>query len=282
MLRHAILSIALLSLGCAPDRGASAANQTESGSYTFVDANADAPLSQAARKQLQQALRSLADVAKKADTERTRELASETLARITSGDVLIGSLEGARGIDRWHMCKDFDLAACEGPPTDDPEWIGDDELATTLAENLDGYMWGNRLYFASASEMESDMLAATLVHEVNHVANRSECSYYADIDSHAIDDTNAYIEEFRAFLSECFYLDDAVADIAACGAQAGAHVDEYGFEPDLASVLPNETGDANESPSHIELARLIIETSAFGELIPAAELWNHDFDACPR
>jgi len=265
---------ALLSVGCAPAPASSSADQTEAKRYTFVDANPDAPLSAAAREQLRRSLESLAGVADDADTELTRTLATQTLARINDGDVLIGSLESARGSDRWHMCKDFALDACDGAPTDDPDWIGDDEVATTIAEGLDGYMWGNRLYFASASEMETDMLAATLVHEVNHVANRSECSYYADIATHEVDDTKAYVEEFRAFLAECFYLDDAAAELEACAAKAAEHVDDYGFAPHLASILPS--GSATPA----ELARVIVETPELGELVPTADHWASNFDAC--
>ncbi len=273
-----LTSLVLVSLlvGCTPEPSASASHHTEDTTHVFSETNPNAPLSASAREQLQRALAALAAAGDGADTEQTRELAKQTLARITDGDVLIGSIEGARGIDRWHMCKDFGLGACDGPPTEDPDWLGDDELANTLADGLDGYMWGNRLYFASAATMETEMLAATLVHEVNHVANRSECSYYADILSHEVDDTHAYIEEFRAFLAECFYIEDDGANIDSCAQLAAEHVGEYGFFPDIGSVLAS----GNDDP--VELTRLMVESHELGELVPVASLWQGDFDTCPE
>ena len=42
-------------------------------------------------------------------------------------------------------------------------------------------------------------LAATLVHEVNHVINRSEVGYYDDLP------TSAFIHEYRAFYAEALF-----------------------------------------------------------------------------
>lgn len=276
MFRLTFLFLVSLLVGCTPKPSASSSHHTEGTSHVFSETNPDAPLSASAREQLQRALATLAVAADRANTERTRELAHQTLARITDGDVLIGSIEGARGIDRWHMCKDFELEACDGPPTEDPDWLGDEELANALTDGLDGYMWGNRLYFASASTIETEMLAATLVHEVNHVANRSECSYYADILSHEVDDTRAYIEEFRAFVAECFYLEDDTATIDSCAQLAAQHVGEYGFSPDIGSVLASGHADP------VELTQLMIESHEFGELLPMASLWQGNFDTCPE
>ncbi len=66
--------------------------------------------------------------------------------------------------------------------------------AKQLTEQLNGYMWGDRIYVARG--LTSQQLAATLVHEVNHVLNRSEIGYYDDLPS------SAFREEYRAFFAE--------------------------------------------------------------------------------
>jgi hypothetical protein len=70
---------------------------------------------------------------------------------------------------------------------------GDDTAAAITAE-LDGYMWSNRVYVARG--MDAFHVAATLVHEVNHVLNRSEVGYYDDLPS------SAFVHEYRAFYME--------------------------------------------------------------------------------
>ena len=55
-------------------------------------------------------------------------------------------------------------------------------------------MWSNRIYVARG--MDARHVAATLVHETNHVLNRSEVGYYDDLP------TSAFIHEYRAFYVE--------------------------------------------------------------------------------
>ncbi len=63
-----------------------------------------------------------------------------------------------------------------------------------LTENLDGYMWSNRIYVARGLPVMR--LAATLVHEVNHVINRSEVGYYENLP------TSGFLHEYRSFALE--------------------------------------------------------------------------------
>ncbi len=64
----------------------------------------------------------------------------------------------------------------------------------TISSQLDGYMWGNRIYVARGKTARE--LAATLVHETNHVLNRSDVGYYDDLP------TSAFLHEYRAFDAE--------------------------------------------------------------------------------
>lgn len=66
----------------------------------------------------------------------------------------------------------------------------------TVSE-VDGYMWSNRIYVARG--MPTARLAATLVHEVNHVINRSEVGYWDDFP------TSAFVHEYRAFHAEAMF-----------------------------------------------------------------------------
>jgi hypothetical protein len=70
-----------------------------------------------------------------------------------------------------------------------------DEGATV--DEVDGYMWSNRVYVARG--MPVARLAATLVHEVNHVINRSEVGYWDDFP------TSAFVHEYRAFHTEAMF-----------------------------------------------------------------------------
>jgi hypothetical protein len=240
--------------------------------YDYQEVNPDAPLDDAARASLQEALAELAQDALEGETERLRELAGGTLERITSGDVLLGSIAGSRGIDRWHMCKDFALSACPGTWPDDDDWLGDQDVATTIETELDGYQWGNRLYFAFGAEMGTQELASTLVHEVNHVLNRSECHYYTDMEEHLVDDSPAFVEEYRAFTAECVYTGHA-DNAAGCHGFALEWVTGYEFNEDLTTVLPDGSNDP------MLLAELIM-AEQLGFLIPLAERWPGGFGAC--
>lgn len=249
--------------------------------YAVVDANPDVPLGGVARQKIQAALAKLERVAKRGETPLRRALAAETLARVESGDVLLGSIAGARGIDRWHMCKDYALAACSGAPPalDDRAWQGDAEVARTLDRDLAGYMWGNRLYFTLHVSTDPNELAATLVHEINHVTHRSECHYYRNLETHEVEPDLAFVEEYRAFLSECYFTRDTSASPETCNAHAFERTTSYGFAADLAHVLPGATRDP------LVLAKLIAASedgaaAPFGHLVPRKPLWPASFDAC--
>lgn len=248
--------------------------------HRYVDVSAEAPMTGVPRDKILRALVKIDRVARDTKSPLRRALAAETLARIESGDVLLGSIAAARGIDRWHMCKDEKERACEGPmpAADDRTWQGDAALARKLEADLAGYQWGNRIYFTLSSETDVDELAATLVHEVDHVANRSECNYYRVIDAHVVEPDPAYVEEFRAFLSECYFNEES-ATVAKCSAYAKGRVDDYGFDAKLSRVLPNRSDD----PAKLADLILAAETdrdAKFGRLVPRKRDWPSSFGAC--
>lgn len=247
----------------------------------YVDVSQDAPMTGVARDKIIGALAQLDRVAHETKSPLRRAIAAETLARIANGDVLLGSIEASRGIDRWHMCKDESLHVCDGAPpaADDRAWRGDAELARTLEADLAGYQWGNRIYFTLGPTTDVNELAATLVHETVHVLNRSECHYYRVIEAHLVDADPAYVEEFRSFLSECYFAEES-ATIARCTTYAAGRVGEYGFHAKLSRVLPRKSSDP------AKLSALILDAepdgdAPFGRLVPRKRDWPPSFDACP-
>lgn len=113
------------------------------------------------------------------------QLAQLTLRSISAGYVKIDELADLTCADEIRARKDV------------PEG--------KLEDQLDGYMWSNRIYVARGQTAKR--LAATLIHEVNHVVNRSEVGYYDDLP------TSAFIHEYRAFYAEAQFDPDEYAGI---------------------------------------------------------------------
>ena len=286
--RSLLALLAALSLAaCADDRadpsgsagGGDDLKGDRGAALTFVEIEPDLPLPGPARAKVLAALEVLRDLSIDGTSTRQRNLAGQTLARIQGGDVLIGAVAAAHGDDLWHMCKDMDgQAACatDAPPGD-PAWSGDDPLRAALGEELAGYQWGNRLYFDFSAELDPTALATTLVHETTHALNRSECSYYADYFAHEVDDTLAWLEEYRAFVAECVIERGKNATASRCdtAAQRDLVEREYGFSPDLARLLDDP------SDGSIAIARsLFADDGAFGFFIPIADVWPDGFEPC--
>jgi hypothetical protein len=108
-------------------------------------------------------------------------------------------------------CWDFERARKDLP---DAGFVPDDyhhlqdrgsPIAATLTNELDGYMWSNRIYVSRGQTVKR--LASTLVHEVNHVINRSEVGYYDDLP------TSGFQHEYRAFHAESIFDPDEWAGI---------------------------------------------------------------------
>ena len=280
----AIVAVALVACtgeteGTPDSSGAAATLATD---HAYADVDATKPFTASDRRVLEQGLDKIARVAKTASSPFRKRLATETLARIEAGDVLLGSISTSHGIDRWNMCKDFKLPICQGtaPADDDTTWLGDDALGRKLERELLGYQWGNRLYFTLTRSSDIDLLAATIVHEVDHVLNRSECDYYSDLPDHVMDGNKAFVQEYRAYVAECYFVKDDSANVETCTDYASKKLESYEFVHDLSKLLPNHSNDPKV------LTKAFVDATAtsapFGRLIPDAAVWPKSFGRCPR
>jgi len=113
---------------------------------------------------------------------------------------------------------------------DDFERLGDKRSRASRAvqENLTGYMWDDRVYVEPG--LTPKKLAATLVHEVNHVINRSEEHYRSD--------TAAFTEEYRAFYAERLFAGEAMTP-AKCKALKAKVAKDYGFDQARLDEVPD-------------------------------------------
>jgi len=131
------------------------------------------------------------------------ELARLTVASIKSGKVRIDELADL-------TCSDFERVRNDLPdlgltPADHALLQRRGSAVTAaIAGEIDGYMWSNRIYVSRGQDAQR--LAATLVHEVNHVINRSEVGYYDDLP------TSAFLHEYRAFHAERMFDPEYYAD----------------------------------------------------------------------
>ena len=246
------------------------------GRPAFVAIDPSHPLEGTPRATIMAALNELNRVAHNGTSGRQRMLATETLARIQAGDVLIGAISDARGGDLWHMCRDLESLPCDIAFPTEPNWT-DRAVVAALNDEIAGYTWGNRLYFNLDGAIDAAFLAATLVHEVNHALNRSECSYYRDYFAHEVDPTLAFVEEYRAFVSECVFKRGKNATAARCDAAAHAELVErdYGLSPDLSIVL-----DDPSAGTRVIAESLFADDGTFGRFNPTTAAWPYDFSEC--
>lgn len=127
------------------------------------------------------------------------EVGRLTLQSLNAGRVHVDEFADLTCADYLHVIADLpDLGLT-------PADYGKRGIATKLEAELDGYMWGNRIYVAR--NLPARRLAATLVHETNHVINRSEVGYYDDLP------TSAFVHEYRAFYMERQFDPDEYAGV---------------------------------------------------------------------
>jgi hypothetical protein len=123
------------------------------------------------------------------------------IARLTARSIRAGRVKIDELVDL--TCWDFERARQELTSVElaAEDWQrlrerGSD-VAEALTAELDGYMWSDRIYVSRGQTTRR--LAATLVHEVNHVINHSEEGYWDDYP------TSAFLHEYRAFHAEELY-----------------------------------------------------------------------------
>lgn len=160
----------------------------------FVEVN-PARSSAAFRDEIERALRLL--------EQSEARIARETARSIRAGRVRLDELGDL-------TCWDFERVRAELTtlaltPADYARLRPGSALARAIAQEIDGYMWSDRIYVSRGQGARA--LAATLVHEVNHVINRSEVGYWDDLP------TSAFHHEYRAFHAEALFDPEAYAGV---------------------------------------------------------------------
>lgn len=97
-----------------------------------------------------------------------------------------------------------------------------------ITTSLNGYMWDDRIYLAPGLTPKD--LARTIVHEVNHVRNRSEEHYRSD--------QQILVEEYRAFYAERLFAKESVS-AAACRALKDEVIADYHLQGVTAADVPD-------------------------------------------
>lgn len=192
-----IWAVVLLGLGCS---GSDDEFDSQSCTYLEFDEVTPATSDAAFRAEIEAALAALCV------SDSDRDLGYHTYRSIATGLVQLDVLEDLSDADYQTVLVFMEL------PSDTPR----EQAMPAILRDMVGYMWGNRLYFQLG--LTTGELAATLVHEVNHVLNRSDENYYLPIDGAVseaerkqilnelrTDHGAAFREEYRAFYVEEVY-----------------------------------------------------------------------------
>jgi hypothetical protein len=210
-------------------------------------------------------------------------LAAATRERIVRGDVRVRSLGQPTRDDYLRIRRDCRADypdECDFPESHTAFLAGSAEAEFVL-ERYDGWMWGERIYVSvrSLQRTSAAELAATLVHETNHVLNRSEENYYrpapAEEQACTIDDVGARLEvdpaqalreEYRAFYAEYLFSDAFAGEINALAGVAGSgRATERTIRSELAAYVRELYGIASE-------VRLAVDVGE-DRLVPDARRW---------
>lgn len=111
---------------------------------------------------------------------------------------------------------------------EDFDRLHDPPVLRAITSSINGYMWDDRLYVAAG--LTPERLAATLVHEVNHIMNKSEESYRSA--------KGVLAEEYRAFYAERLFTGVEMTK-ARCRALKEEVIRDYG----LTGVEPDDIPD---------------------------------------
>ena len=108
----------------------------------------------------------------------------------------------------------------------------------------------------------------------------AKCSYYRDLAEHVVDGDRAFLEEYRAYLAECWFVKDTSAGIESCAAYASSKLEICDFDHDLRPILPQ--GSRPEPEALTQLVAMSTETGAapLGRLVPEREAWPRSFAVC--
>ena len=170
-------------------------------------------------------------------TTTDANLAYESYKTIATGRVLIDTVDDFTELDYQTALVFWEI---------DPATTTREEAMAIIQQDILGYMWGNRIYIVLGSSTST--LAATLIHETNHVLNRSDENYYLPIGQQldpaqemdilnllTVDDGAGFREEYRAFYLEEVFA-GAPLDIGSQQSMRDLKVeirDLYGFQVDV-------------------------------------------------
>ncbi|MCX6131320.1 MAG: hypothetical protein NTX25_19950 [Proteobacteria bacterium] len=232
-------------------------------------------ISSQADELLGQAMAILEKKAKDRGSPLQKAIATETLARLAEARVLLDSIDDPLPEDLYHMCRDLGHRDCPKPLENPASFRGTSSLRQMIDQRYEGYMWGNRIYVKFIRSLKPEELALTLVHEVNHVLNRSECHYYHDYTAQVLDPALGFLEEYRAFIAECAYRSGYLADAAYCHTYAEQELIDrsYTFSIDAKKFMAPDPA--------AQLSERLFYGSEFGELIPSISNWPESFKTCP-
>jgi len=160
------------------------------------------------------------------------EIGERTFELVTSGKVTLDELSDLTRGDFMHIRKEF---AREGVdlPVEDYARLHDSRATATraIATTVNGYMWDDRIYVARG--LSTELLAKTIVHEVNHVLNKSEENYRGE--------PAIFLEEYRAHYAEKL-LDGVRMTAAVCKEIKLGIIRDYALKTvkpeDLADIPP--------------------------------------------
>ena len=172
------------------------------------------------------------------------EIGRLTYESIITGRTQIDTFDGLTCWDFSRVQRDLEGSVTLGPHDFARLHDADGLVAASIAAVLDGWQWGDRLYVDTSVLPEE--LAVTLVHEVNHVLNRSNEGYYDD------PPTSIFLHEYRAIYAETMF--DSTLYL----------------ETDLLSHVIELNGLDRE-----RIAIHILENPLTPLLLPSAEAWDN-------
>ncbi len=264
-----------LSIGCGADP-VSTPDPT-SPNFKYTEVQPEHPVPAVVDEKLRAALQVISTTSTTATSAPRVRLAKESLARIQDGLVRMDTLQDAIPEDLYHMCRDYMLDACMTSLADPSKFQADQATVDFLFKNLAGYMWGDRIYLTIDDTTDPAVLAATLIHESNHVLNRSECSYYTDLESQTVDDKKAFLEEYRAFATEYVFQNDTAAqDPKAIDMYASKVLVDLGYG--FTTTITDITG--TDPPESVVIS-LLADDGKYGWFFPEMVRFPAAFGACP-
>jgi len=276
-----ILLVLLVACGQDPaQEPVTAVDSTEGSGKTDAVGGADTRLDQA----LQQALVLLAKKAEGGGEAQTARLARATHQRLRAGDVQVLSLQALTADDYQRVRREFQLSHPDAYtfPEDHEAFVAGSAETEFVLSRYDGWMWAERVYLdvGSLGSSAAEELASTLVHETNHVLNRSEENYYvyvagADRDCSildlaarlVVDPAKALREEYRAFYAEYVFSDRFSREI---NEQAGLSGAFRAAEKRIRSTLAAHVRDLYGIAPRVGLRADVSED----HLIPTPENWR--------